>query len=247
MAVTIYIISQSIFFVCILYLMFFKEYIKRKGTNLADKQDIEGITQKIEQVKNQFTQENEFLKSNLQFIINNQLQNSNEERNAIINFFDYHSKWLNVGLQDLNFTIYQRNNIDDIIQKDRQLDDLFTQTNIAQNRISLLVNNDKLVVLSHQLIIKTLEYNHWTKSLLLKLRLNLEEDKGAIERFLKLMELKPLPAEANLIAEREKELKEERKLLTDTYYMDKVNKYKEVILISNQFIEIVKIFLNKTI
>lgn len=227
--------------------MFFKEYIKRKGTNLADKQDIEDITQKIEQIKNHFTQENEFLKSNLQFIINNQLQNSNEERNAIINFFDYHSKWLNVGLQDLNFTIYQRNNIDDIIQKDRQLDDLFTQTNIAQNRISLLVNNDKLVVLSHQLIIKTLEYNHWTKSLLLKLRLNLEEDKGAIERFLKLMELKPLPTEANLIAEREKELKEERKLLIDSYYMDKVNKYKEVILISNQFTELVKIFLNKTI
>jgi biopolymer transport protein ExbB/TolQ len=82
----IYTLSQVAIFLCILYLMFIKEFVKKKGANLADKQDIEDITEKIEQVKNQFTQENEHLKANLQFLINNQLQNSNEERNAIMMF-----------------------------------------------------------------------------------------------------------------------------------------------------------------
>lgn len=245
---TFYILlSQAVIFGCMAYLIFFKEYAKRKGSNLADKQDIEEITQKIEQVKNQFTQETEFLKSNLQFIITNQLQYTNEERNAIINFFDCHSKWLNLGLQDLTFNGYLKNNIDDLIQKDRQLDDLFTQTNIAQNRISLLVDNGQLVLLSHQLIIKTLEYNHWTKNLLFKLRLNLEEDKRELDRFLKLLEIKPLPPETRQIAERQQELLKERKLLNETYYADKVSKYKEVVLISENFSELVKAYLKKSI
>lgn len=244
---TVYILLQLGLYACMAYLIFFKEYIKRKGTNLADKQDIEEITKKIELVKRQFTEENEFLKSNLQFIISNQLQYTNEERNAIINFFDYHSKWLNLGLQDLNFYDYQRNNIDDLIQKDRQLDDFFTQTNIAQNRVSLLVDNGELIIQSNNLIIKTLEYNHWVKKLLLQLRLNLEEDKDQLDKFLKLLQIKPLPQEAQLISQRQKELRTERKAITDAYYADKVNKYKEVIFISGQFTQLVKGYLKKPI
>ncbi len=242
---TLYIISQILLFGCVTYLMFFKEYIKKKGTNLADKQDIEGITQKIEQVKDQFTKENEFLKANLQFIINNQLQHSNEERNAIMTFFDTHSKWINIGLSDLSFNNYQRNNIDDLVQKERHLDDLYTQTNITQSRISLLIDNPDLIQLSHKLIQQTLEYHHWTKMLLLKLRLNLQADKSNFDIFIKLIEAKPMPQEVKISANREQELIKERKKLCEKYYAEKVNNYKQVLAISKQFTDIVKSHLAK--
>lgn len=61
------------------------------------------------------------------------------------------------------------------------------------------------------------------------------------------MHVKPLPTEAQLIAEREKELKKECKVLVDTYYADKVIKYKEVVLISQQFTDLVKKYLKKTV
>lgn len=248
MSDTFYILaSQVVLYGCMIYLIFFKEYIKRKGSNLADKEDIEGITQKIEQVKNQFTQENEFLKSNLQFIITNQLQNTNEERNAIIKFSDSHSIWLNVGLQDVIFNGYQNNNIEELIQKNKQLDDFFTQTNVAQNRISLLVDNNEIIQVSNQLIIKTLEYNHWTKNLLSRLRFNIEENKSNLDHFLELYKIKPTPPEIQKIVERQKELKEERKQLNDSFYTDKINKYKEVLEVSSAFSRLVKAYLKKSI
>jgi hypothetical protein len=247
MSDTFHILLDLGLYVCMGYLIFSKEYLKKKGANLADKQDIEDITSKIEQVKSQFVQENEILKSNLQLITKNQLQYTNEERNALVNFFDYYGKWLTVGLQGLNFYYYTRNNIQDLIQKDRQLEDFYTQTSIAHHRISLLVDDKELVAQSHKLIMKTLEYNHWTQNLLLKLRLNLEDGKMQYDQFLKLNDLNPLSKEAQQIIEREKELKKERGVLDDTYYAEKVNKFKEVLLISVPFTESVKRYLKKTV
>jgi hypothetical protein len=234
-----------ILFGCIIYLMFFKEYIKKKGSNLADKQDIEGITEQIELVKKEFTQENEFLKANLQFIINNQLQQSNEERNAIINFFDNFSMWLNVGLLDTKVNEYHRNNIDDLIQKDRDLNNYYTQTNVAQNRISLLVDNQEIVLLSNDLISATLKFNHWTQKQLFDLRYNLESDKKGLELFLELIKIKPMPAEATNIALEEKELKAKRKEICDNYYKNKISEYQNVLNVSTKFTAMVKAYLNK--
>lgn len=230
---------------CIVYLMFFKDYIKKKGSNLADKQDIAEITKQIELVKKEFIQENEFLKANLQFIINNQLQQSNEERNAIINFFDNFSKWLNVGLLDLKFNAYQRNNIEDLIQKDRDLNGYYTQTNVSQNRISLLVDNHEIVKLSHELISETLKFNHWTQQQLLELRFNLESDKRGMDMFLELIKIKPIPTEAHDIANKEKELNVKRKEICDNYYKMKLDEYQKVLAISNKFTSVVKEYLNK--
>lgn len=245
METLIHIGIDVILFGCMTYLMFFKDYIKKKGSNLADKQDIADITEQIELVKKEFTQENEFLKANLQFIINNQLQQSNEERNAIINFFDNYSKWLNVGLLDTKVTEYHRNNIDDLIQKDRELNDLYTQTNVAQNRISLLVDNQEIVKLSNELIAQTLKFNHWTQKQLLDLRFNLESDKRGLDMFLELIKIKPVPAEAHTIAQEEKELQAKRKEICDNYYKNKIEEYQKVLAISKKFTDLVKTYLNK--
>jgi len=234
-----------ILFLCLIYLMFFKEYIKKKGSNLADKQDIADITKQIELVKREFTQENEILKANLQFVINNQLQQSNEERNAIINFFDGFSKWMNVGLLDTKLNTYNRNNIVDLIQKDRDLNDYYTQTNVAQNRISLLVEDEKIIKLSHELISETLRFNHWTQKILLELRLNLEDEKRGFEMFLELIKIKPIPPEALKVAQEEKEFHAKTKEICDEYYKNNIEEYKKVLTVSTKFTETVKLYLNK--
>lgn len=236
---------QIILLICIIYIMFFKDYIKRKGSNLADKQDIANITQKVELVKNEFTRENEFLKANLQFIISNQLQQSNEERNAIINFFDNFSRWLNVGLLDTRVTDYNRNNIDNLIQKDRDLNDFYTQTNVAQNRISLLVDNSEIVKLSRELIAGALKFNHWTQNHLMELRFNLESDKRGAERFLGLMKIRPIPDEAYNIAQEEKKLQADKKAICDDYYKNKIQEYQNVLNISTKFTDVIKVYLKK--
>ena len=170
-----YLIPQVVTFLFMLFLLGSREYSKKKGANLADKEDMAAITNKIEEVKNQFTKENEFLKANLQFVINNQLQTSNEGRNAIISFYDSYSKWINVGLVDLKLSDYDRNNIDAIIQKRRQLDNFYIEANLTQSRVGLLIDNGELVVLSHALMISTLEFSQWSQMLLLKLEHNLED------------------------------------------------------------------------
>lgn len=234
-----------ILFVCMAYLMFFKDYIKKKGSNLADKQDIAAITHQIEIVKKEFTHENERLKANLQFFINIQLQQSNEERNAIITFYDYYSQWLNVGLLDIKFNQFNSNNIEDVYKKYKELNDFYTQTRISQNKISLLVNNIDIVNSSHKMIMEALKFNHWTQQQqLLALRMNLEENKRLNDRFQELIKLNPIPSEARDIAKKDEILTSKREEIFKYYYSDSIVEYKKIIKISNIFTEMVKTYLN---
>jgi hypothetical protein len=224
---------------------FLMDFAKKKGSNLADKQDVAFLTREIEGVKNGFTADNEHLKANLQMVINNQLQHSNEERNAIISFYENYSKWLNIGLLDFVPTGYNRNKIDDLIEKSRSLNDYHRQTNIAQSRVYLLVDNQKIINLSNELVMEMLKFNHWTQNIILNLQLNLESDKTRFEMFMILSKMKPLPAEALEIASEEKELLAKKKQICDGYYHGISIEFDKVLKIQSQFAVEIKAYLSK--
>ena len=74
---TIQIIIEIIIVIIGLYLAFFKAYFKEKGKNLATKEDITEITQKIETVKNE-----------IYFNTQSKLSLTTEERNALVNYYE---------------------------------------------------------------------------------------------------------------------------------------------------------------
>lgn len=240
-----HIILNFVILVGMAYLIFFKDYLKKKGSNLADKEDISELTKQIETVKSKFLKENEYLKAELQLIISNQLQQSNEERNAITFFFDEWSKWTNIGLLDIPFNEYNRVGIDKLIEKKRQLNEFYVQTSIAQSRITLLVVDEELITLSHKLVSETLSFTHWIQSFLLELQFNLEKDKRGFDMFMILKDIKPLPLEARELEREEQELIEARKKLSSDYYGTKIDEFKKVMVIKHQFTDRVKSYLTK--
>lgn len=245
METTIQIALNVILFGCMAYLIFFKDYIKKKGINLADKQDIADITKQIEMVKKEFNQENEHLKANLQFIISNQIQHSNEERNAIINFFDNYSKWVNVGLLDIKLNEYNFNNIDDLKIKYRELNDFYTQTSVSRNRISLLMNDEEIIDLSHSLLIAALNFTHWNQKLMFQLRLNLERHNRGNSRFLELIKIDKIGPEAEELAKEEQQLIYDRKQINSKFNAERNIEHRKIIGITNQFTNAIKLYFNK--
>ena len=87
---------QIIGLLILLYLALIKSYFQEKGKNLATSEDIEGLTSKVETVKQQFIEKNATLKAKLDLLTNIQISHKNEERLAIINFHTSIKKWINL-------------------------------------------------------------------------------------------------------------------------------------------------------
>lgn len=237
---TTIIILQILLFILGLYSIFFKEYFRKKGANLADKEDIKQITKQIESVKKEFTDDSEKLKVTLKLLAEKQFQINNDQKEAIITFFDSYSKWLNVGLLHIKVNMYLRNTIDDLRQREDLIDSLYTETSMKQSRLILLIDNKEIVKLSHNLIITTLEFNNWVKTILIQLRLNLENDKSNFELFMMFKDERPIPDIVIKAAEKEAKLNAERKEITSKYYSQHGEEYQKVVAASNQFTEKVK-------
>ena len=59
-------------------------YLKQKGKNLADKEDIAELTKKVETVKSDFNEKIEYLKTDLNFINHNKISVKSLEREALL-------------------------------------------------------------------------------------------------------------------------------------------------------------------
>ncbi|MEY2830686.1 MAG: hypothetical protein RIQ33_2544 [Bacteroidota bacterium] len=112
------IILQILLLIIGLYLALFKSYFQEKGKNLATLEDIEEITELVEQVKTTFIKQTENLKANLQFLTNVQVGIASEERNAIIDYNLKYFRWLNLlldsSMKDIN--TYDDNELDKYVQ-----------------------------------------------------------------------------------------------------------------------------------
>src|ERR1035437_3917179 len=67
-----------------LYLAFFKSYFQEKGKNLATKEDITEITEKIEKVK-----------SDIGILTHKKISLSTEKQNSLMELISKYSAWLN--------------------------------------------------------------------------------------------------------------------------------------------------------
>jgi hypothetical protein len=162
----------------LLYLVFTKGYLRQKGRNLADKQDIADITRKVEEVKIEFSQKNEQLKTNLQFILSNQLQYFNEERIALIAFYETISQWINEGIIGIRISSLVKKNVEEANIIQNRLSEFYSKSTVNLYKVELFTENDSLKELSHDLHICCTEINSWALYILIDIeRTYVEEDR----------------------------------------------------------------------
>ncbi len=222
---------------------FLPNYFNEKGKLLAQKEDIEEITVKIESVKAEFSHETEFLKSRLQKLISLETSHRNEERNSIIEFYTKYNQWL-YALLEINYGAYSRTNLKDLIEKRIYIENFYGETGIAQAKVKLLVKDEDIVSLSNKLWVAILEFKGWMDEKLLLLQHNIENQIFLTDQFLPLMKkFEENKDRLQKIADEEKETKDNLKVLVDDFYANKVNEYKKTIPLDHSFTDKVKSYL----
>lgn len=109
-------------------------YVSEKAKNLATKEDIEGITNKIEGVKSQYIAQIEQLKSDLALALANESKLQEKRRESLINFFEDCLILLNDKLPTNpgSFTVEEANAL---FEHQRSVEKLFTQINADYYRV----------------------------------------------------------------------------------------------------------------
>jgi len=125
-------------------------YLKQKGKNYADKEDIKQITKLIEETKFTFTNETEKLKMELNIIGNTQLSIIHEQRNAIIDFLKSYALWCNsiifipleiileINIKAIDKHLLKLNRcLEDILLKETVVDMFVTSEEILKTKADL--------------------------------------------------------------------------------------------------------------
>lgn len=210
------------------YLAFFKSYLTEKGKSAALKEDLSALTQEVEKVKNEFTKEQEILKTELQRALSNEVSYQNEVRNALINYHSIISEWL-YSILEVGFGDYNKTNIESLITTRKTIAGYYAKAGIAKSRVELLVEDQELVKLSQDLYTQSLAFHHWTDKEFLLLQQNSENQKSLTDRFLIVMKDFDNNKElAQSMAKDEEKLRAEAKALFDNYMAKRNDEYFKV-------------------
>jgi len=131
---------------------FYPKYFEAKATNQATKEDIGEITEIIETIKSDISQQNEFLKAQLSLSNQHKLNIKSAEREAIFEFNKQKSVWI-YSLIRFSFYKYDQNNFREI-DRDNQLGYQERQYNcdIATAHIVLFIHDNEFLDLKEKLI-----------------------------------------------------------------------------------------------
>jgi hypothetical protein len=135
-------------------LLYFKTYTKEKGKNLATKEDIEEITQKVETVK-----------SDINLLTQKRINYNSEKYNALIDYNNRYSAWL-------FFIVYthisgEADKADEFKEKtEEKLDNLFHDFLIAEAKFDVYFIDTDFIPLSNVIKIKTIELSNHTSKFL---------------------------------------------------------------------------------
>jgi hypothetical protein len=123
---------------------FLPSYFNEKAKNLATKEDVGAITEKVEKIKSEFVKDIEFIKADLSYINQNKFSIKTVERDALIEINNKYSEWLNlllnVSFSNVNPSNYEtlNNYYNDIKIKKLNFD-------IAQDNLHLFLHDDELM------------------------------------------------------------------------------------------------------
>lgn len=149
---------QILLFVGSLYLIFFKSYFKEKGKYLATKEEIEGITAKVEAIKTEFIKETEKLKHELQFENHLKISFNTELKNTVIQTYENFQAWL-----EINYDTYSES-IDCPMKKfkkfESEMDAAGAKYGAALAKLELYTDDSDMVNVIHELNLKCVSFQN---------------------------------------------------------------------------------------
>ncbi|KAA9327232.1 hypothetical protein F0P96_18540 [Hymenobacter busanensis] len=132
-----------VLFMLAMYQAFFKSYFTEKGKNVATQEDIAGITQQVEAVKNEFSKDLEQLRTDLQYKNQMRISLRGEEKKAIVECFE--AMEVLRHFSSVKYLGYDEDNYEEIMSTIKKLDDYYTNYKIAEAKTKLYVGNSDLV------------------------------------------------------------------------------------------------------
>jgi len=192
-----------------------KSYFQKKGENLATKEDIQGITKEVETIKNQ-----------LHYSMQAKLSLKDEERNAIVGYFEKYHVWV-AGILNASFSVSDnKQRLDSLLAR---LDEAQFGYVLARGRASLFVKNTELDNVNAELNMKTSEMQNLVTILILKLKRKLIE--------MEQIEVSENPINVKLTLHQN--LLNEIIELNKVFHGERLAKYQEMLPFQVKFIDIV--------
>jgi len=141
---------------------FLTNFINQKGKNLADKGDIEKLTEIVEDVKSRFNKENEHLKASLSILVDKKNKSFTQEQQAIIAFYTEINTWVwektKISIHEYGF-----NDVDKLNQKLIEMEQTHDRVTIYNGTMDLLVNDKVLTQKGYELIIEVLKLHQFVE------------------------------------------------------------------------------------
>jgi len=163
----------SLFLVGQFVIMFLISFIKQKGKNLADKNDIHNLTQIVEDVKSKFTNENEHLKAALSILVDKKNKSYTQEQQAIIAFYTEINNWI-WDKTKISIHEYGINDADKLNQKIIEMNETHARVNIYNGTMDLLVGDNVLTQKGHELIVEILKLHQFVEAKCLEFKVALQ-------------------------------------------------------------------------
>lgn len=221
-------------------------YAQQKGKNQADKQDLEKLTEIVEDVKQRYVQENELLKSSLTILTNKQNVLFTEGKNAIIEFYSNLNKWL---WHNLNISAHEYNhtNFTELSSRILTMRDHYNDTNISYGKIQILLNDDALILAGHEAVMETLYLHQFIDKTLKGLQTTISTDKYLLDTlFSKEIKFDSLSQDMKAFCQtRANENTAEKKQILDTFMDERSSLFSKAMNRRNVFRDLAKSYLQR--
>lgn len=148
-------------------------YLKQKGKNLADKEDISELTKKVEAIKSDFSKKIEYLKTDLNFINQNKISVKSLEREALLLVNEKYAEWLN-SLMNISFSLITVKNYSNIESYFSELRHTKIAYENAEAKLLIFMNDKELLHIKTNCYLKTLELEQLIKLTTNSLQSNFE-------------------------------------------------------------------------
>jgi hypothetical protein len=132
---------------------YLKTYLSEKGKNLATKEDIEAITDRIESVKKDYTTQLEQFKSELGYRWGSHSEYEKDRKLALLSFFESCTTLLEDKLR-VNLGDLPSDNGKAMYEYQKEVERLFTSVHLDYLRLSLYFPNESELMPAAQMLVK---------------------------------------------------------------------------------------------
>jgi hypothetical protein len=241
---------QVVLILVIGYFIFhFKSYFKKKGDNLADKEDIEELTQIVEEVRLKYSADIEKLRAELSLGTQRRSSVFEEEKEALIVFFSQLNVWIWETLR-IEAHEYYHGNYEDLSDKIIKFREAYKKTNVALSKVQLLIKDPILVKAAEEFVSQALLYHSYIDITISGLKRNLTTERINADSILRALKDQkgPISKEDPLnsyLIQTAKEIRLEREELLKDYHKESLAKFTLTMRKRDVFSELTKSYLNK--